>query len=86
MQSARSSSRRAFRKLPPWLRRALGLGKRENAAAILRIASIDAQVVRDDALVLRDAQVVLRSVLAYVRAKAGRAWDGAKRGCVVRLN
>ena len=72
VQSARSSSRRAFRKLPPWLRRALGLGKRENAAAILRIARISN--VRDD------AQVALRSVLACVRARAVRAWDGAKRG------
>jgi hypothetical protein len=39
VQPARTSSRRAYRNVPAWLRRALGLGKRQDAAAIQRIVS-----------------------------------------------
>ena len=37
VQPARTSSRRAYRNVPAWLQRALGLGKRQDAAAIAQI-------------------------------------------------
>ena len=37
VQLARTSSRRAYRNVPAWLQRALGLGKRQDVAAIAQI-------------------------------------------------